>query len=77
MLTPAFRKVSIWLMGMPYMRSMTNTFGLQNSQIISGINTRFKPSTVVPDYTGMLVNTGSMIFWTLLVVGAMSIFLKE
>ena len=44
MLTPALRKASVWLMGMPYIRSMTKTLVRQYSQTISGIKTKFKPS---------------------------------
>ena len=42
--TPASRKRSSWLMGTPFMRSITITSGMQKSQKISGISTRLSPS---------------------------------
>ena len=43
MSTPASRKRSTWLIGMPFIRSITITSVWQKSQNISGIKTRFKP----------------------------------
>ena len=44
MSTPDSRKRSTWLIGMPFMRSITITSVWQKSQNISGIKTRFNPS---------------------------------
>ena len=44
MSTPASRRRSIWLIGTPFMRSITITSGWQKSQSISGISTRSRPA---------------------------------
>ena len=44
MSTPASRRRSAWLIGTPYMRSITMTPEVHSGHTISGIITRFRPS---------------------------------
>lgn len=39
--------------------------------------TRFRPSTIVPDYGGLSTNTLTMLLWMGIVAGAMAAFLRE
>lgn len=39
--------------------------------------TRFRPSSITPDYSGLTTNTLTMILWMGLVVGAVATILKE
>ena len=44
MSTPASRRRSIWLIGTPYMRSITITLGVHSSQNISGTSSSVEPA---------------------------------